>query len=332
MSNVLIIGARREVVTQKYNSFSYVLSDIRLVSRENDKSDIIAKEVGSWKVQAPQLAAEYVPQLVKLMNAYQLDLVIHIKLLYQDRCKEKSSAAFLGSGFDLGVTSLVTAMIPNFISEIHSKENTQEERYWENVNWIETKAHEIHRDLTYPCMGIERSYLIYHGELDFLTNNYPSLIRTRCWMTFGEEYLTPMKVVHRTGMGRIYISIRKHLKIIPLQFLRKGLPEPAGPGEDYGMEPSGECSYIELKDKQNKFYLTRKDHIHHIAFEETRTQEVFYTTTAPAMVGAERLLSREGDEEAVHNAEEISADFFSPFLATNGFPSQEEVYGNLEEN
>ncbi len=329
MSNVLIIGARREVITQKYNSFSHVLSDIRLVSRENDKSDIIAKEVGSWKVQAPQLDAEYVPQLVKLINAYQLDLVIHIKLLYQDRCKEKSSAAILGSGFDLGVTSLVTAMIPNFISEIHSKENTQEERYWENVNWIETKAHEIHRDLTYPCMGIERSY---HGELDSLTNNYPSLIRTRCWMTFGEEYLTRMKVVHRTGMGRIDISIRKHLKIIPLQFLRKGLPEPAGSGEDYRMEPSGECSHRELKGEQNNFYLTRKDQIHHIAFEETRTQEVFYTTTAPAMVGAERLLSREGYEEAAHNAEEISADFFSPFLATNKFLGQEEVYGNPEEN
>ncbi|MEM7512374.1 MAG: saccharopine dehydrogenase C-terminal domain-containing protein [Bacteroidota bacterium] len=332
MSNVLIIGARREVFTQEYNSLSHVLSGGILVSRKNAKGDILTKEVGLLRAQATQLDADIVPQLVELINASQPDLVIHIELPYQDSCKEKELTAMLGSGFDLEVTSMVTAFATHSIPEINFKENSQEGRYWENENWIETEPHEIHQDLAYPCMGISRSYLIYHGELDSLTNNYPSLTRTRLWMTFEGEYLSRMKLVHSMGMARIGLSVRKHLKIIPLQFLRKNLPTPGGLGEDYTKETSAEGRFSGLKDEWKKSYSMRKDYIHQIAFEETRTQEDSYTTTAPAMIGVKMSLSRKWDGKAMYIVEELNAGFFSHPLATYRLSQQEKVNGNLEIN
>ncbi|MEL6192843.1 MAG: saccharopine dehydrogenase C-terminal domain-containing protein [Bacteroidota bacterium] len=332
MSNVLIIGAQREVFTQEYNSLSHVLSGGILVSRKKAKGDILTKEVGLLRAQAAQLDTDNVPQLVELINASQPDLVIHIELPYQDSCKEKALTAIFGSGFDLGVTNMVTVFTTNFNPEINFQENTQIGRYWENENWIEVEPHEIYQDLASPCVGIKGSYLIYHGELDSLTNDYPSLTHTRLWMTFWKEYLSRMKVVHSMGMARIDLSIRKRSSIIPLQFLRKNLPEPGGLGEDYTKETLVEGRFSGLKDEWEKSYSIRKGYIHQIAFEETRTQEDSYTTTTPAMIGTEMLLSREWYEDAVNNVEEISANFFSQYLATYRFSRQEEVYRNLEVN
>ncbi len=328
----VLINRARGVVTQKYALSPSVSSGIMLTSRIKPKCDLIPKDLGQGRVKTARADAEDVPQLVALINAYQPHIVTHIELTYQDSCKEKELTAMLGRGIDLGVTSMVTALATNFNLEINFQENTQRGRSWENENWIVIEPHEIHQDLTSPCMGLRGAYLINHGELDSLTNNYPSLTRTRCWMTFREKSLTLLKVVHSIGMARIDISIRKRSKIIPLQFLRKNLPEPGDQVENYIKETSVKDRFRGLKDEQEKSYSIWKRYIHQIVFEESRTQEVSYTTAAPTMLGAEMLLSREWYGEAENNAEEINTDFFSQYLATYRLPRQEEVNGNLEVN
>ena len=67
--------------------------------------------------------------------------------------------------------------------------------YWENGQWVITEPHEIHKPLNYPEIGPKESYVIYHEELESLVKNFPTLKRARFWMTFGQEYLTHLRVI-----------------------------------------------------------------------------------------------------------------------------------------
>ncbi|MFK7807156.1 MAG: saccharopine dehydrogenase NADP-binding domain-containing protein, partial [Saprospiraceae bacterium] len=148
---------------------------------------------------------------------------------YQDRFKEAGLTAVLGCGFDPGVTSIFTAhaakhhfdeihyldivdcnggdhgkaFATNFNPEINIREITQKGRYWENGQWIETEPFEHKKVLSYPNIGERDSYLLYHEELESLVKNFPTLKRARFWMTFGQEYLTHLRVIENIGMSRI---------------------------------------------------------------------------------------------------------------------------------
>ena len=80
---------------------------------------------------------------------------------------------------------------------------TQNGRYYENGQWVTTGPLEIHKDLTYPNIGPRDSYLLYHEELESLVKNFPTIKRARFWMTFGQEYLTHLRVIQNIGMARI---------------------------------------------------------------------------------------------------------------------------------
>ena len=68
---------------------------------------------------------------------------------------------------------------------------------------METENLEIHRPLSYPNIGERESYLLYHEELESLVQNFPTIRRARFWMTFGQEYLTHLRVIQDIGMARI---------------------------------------------------------------------------------------------------------------------------------
>ncbi len=55
--------------------------------------------------------------------------------------------------------------------------------------------------------------------------------RARFWMTFGEEYIKHLTVLQNVGMTRIDPVMYEGREIIPLQFLKAVLPEPASLGE-----------------------------------------------------------------------------------------------------
>lgn len=268
---------------------------------------------------------------------------------YQDKFKNANLTAILGCGFDPGVTSVYTAyaakhhfdeihyldivdcnagdhgkaFATNFNPEINIREVTQKGKYWENGKWIETEPHQIHKPLNYPNIGPKESYVIYHEELESLVKNFPTLKRARFWMTFGQEYLTHLRVIQNIGMSRIDPIIYKGIEIVPIQFLKEVLPNPGDLGENYKGETSIGCRIKGIKNGKEKTYYIYNNCSHEVAFKETGTQAVSYTTGVPAMIGAMMFLKGLWKKPGVFNVEEFNPDPFMEQLNKQGLPWHE---------
>jgi saccharopine dehydrogenase (NAD+, L-lysine-forming) len=268
---------------------------------------------------------------------------------YHDRFKEAGLTAILGCGFDPGVTAVFTAyaakhhfdevhyldivdcnagdhgkpFATNFNPEINIREVTQKGKYWEDGKWVETEPHEIHRPLAYPNIGPRESYLIYHEELESLVKHFPTLKRARFWMTFGQEYLTHLRVIQNIGMANIKPILYEGKEIVPLQFLKAVLPDPGGLGENYSGETSIGCRIRGIKNRQEKTYYIYNNCKHQDAYRETGAQAVSYTTGVPAMVGALLLLTGRWRKPGVFNVEEFDPDPFMKQLTIHGLPWHE---------
>ena len=276
---------------------------------------------------------------------------------YQERFKDAGLTAILGCGFDPGVSGVYTAyaakhyfkemqyldivdcnagdhgkaFATNFNPEINIREVTQKGKYYENGKWIYTEPHEIHKALTYPNIGPKESYVIYHEELESLVKNYPTLKRARFWMTFGQEYLTHLRVIQNIGMARIDPIIYNGMEIVPIQFLKAVLPNPGELGENYVGETSIGCRIKGIgKDGKEMTYYVYNNCSHHAAYLETGAQGVSYTTGVPAMIGAMMFLKGLWKKPGVFNVEEFDPDPFMEQLNKQGLPWHEVFNGDLE--
>ncbi|MCB0633778.1 MAG: saccharopine dehydrogenase family protein [Saprospiraceae bacterium] len=275
---------------------------------------------------------------------------------YQDRFKEKGLLAVLGCGFDPGATSVFTAraakhhfdemhyldivdcnagdhgkaFATNFNPEINIREITQNGRYYENGKWVEIPPHSEMKVLNYPDIGPKDSYLIYHEELESLVKNYPTLKRARFWMTFGQEYLTHLRVIQNIGMARIDAVKYKGVDIIPLEFLKAVLPDPGDLGENYTGQTSIGCRIRGIKDGKERTYYIWNNCSHQAAYDETGAQGVSYTTGVPAMIGAMMVLTGKWSGTGVFNVEEFDPDPFLEKMNEYGLPWHEEIGVDLE--
>ncbi len=275
---------------------------------------------------------------------------------YQDKFKKAGLTAILGCGFDPGVTSVFTAyaakhhfdeihyldivdcnagdhgkaFATNFNPEINIREVSQRGKYYENGKWIETEPHAIHKLLNYPNIGAKESYVIYHEELESLVKNFPTLKRARFWMTFGEDYLTHLRVIQNIGMARIDEIEYNGVKIVPIQFLKAVLPNPGELGENYTGETSIGCRIKGIKDGKELTYYVYNNCKHQDAYNETGAQGVSYTTGVPAMIGALLFLKGVWKKAGVFNVEEFDPDPFMNMLNTQGLPWHEIYNGDLE--
>jgi len=268
---------------------------------------------------------------------------------YHDRFKKAGLTAILGCGFDPGVTGVFTAyalkhhfdelhtldivdcnagdhgkpFATNFNPEINIREVTQRGKYWENGKWIETEPHEIHKTLHYPNIGPRESYLIYHEELESLVKHFPTLKRVRFWMTFGQEYLTHLRVIQNIGMAGIKPILYEGKEIVPLQFLKAVLPNPGELGEHYSGETSIGCRIKGIKNHKEKTYYIYNNCKHQDAYQETGAQGVSYTTGVPAMIGAMMFLTGQWKRAGVFNTEQFDPDPFMDQLNKHGLPWHE---------
>jgi saccharopine dehydrogenase (NAD+, L-lysine-forming) len=275
---------------------------------------------------------------------------------YHERFREKGIMAVLGCGFDPGVTNIYTAyaakhhfdeihyldivdcnggdhgkaFATNFNPEINIREITQNGKYWENGKWVETEPFEIKKSLTYPNIGKRNSYVLFHEELESLVKNYPTLKRARFWMTFGDEYLTHLRVIQNIGMSRIDPVKYKGIDIIPLEFLKAVLPDPGDLGENYIGETSIGCRIKGLKDGKMQTYYIWNNCSHQVAYQETGTQGVSYTTGVPAMLGAMMMLTGKWKGNGVFNVEELNPDPFMEKIGEHGLPWNEVFNIDLE--
>lgn len=275
---------------------------------------------------------------------------------YKDKFEKAGLTAILGCGFDPGVTSIYTAyaakhhfdeihyldivdcnagdhgkaFATNFNPEINIREVSQRGKYYENGQWVETEPHEIHKPLNYPGIGPKESYVIYHEELESLVKNFPTIKRARFWMTFGQEYLTHLRVIQNIGMARIDEVEYNGVKIVPIQFLKAVLPNPGELGEKYTGETSIGCRIKGVKDGKEKTYYVYNNCKHQDAYKETGAQGVSYTTGVPAMIGAMMFMKGIWKQPGVYNVEEFNPDPFMDMLNKHGLPWHEIQGADLE--
>jgi saccharopine dehydrogenase (NAD+, L-lysine-forming) len=265
---------------------------------------------------------------------------------YHDRYQQTGITALLGSGFDPGVTNAFCAyaqrelfdeihcvdiadcnagehgrpFATNFNPEINLREITQRGRYWENEAWHETNPLSESRVFDFPEIGPRRAYLLYHEELESLVKHLPQLKRIRFWMTFGDEYLTHLRVLQNVGLTSIHPVQYQGQAIVPLQFLKALLPDPTSLAPDYRGKTCIGCLIEGLKSEQPKRVFIYNVCDHALCYREVRAQAVSYTTGVPAMVGALMLLTGKWSGPGVFNLEQLDPVPFLESIAAHGLP------------
>ncbi|NLK42488.1 MAG: saccharopine dehydrogenase family protein [Planctomycetes bacterium] len=265
---------------------------------------------------------------------------------YHDRYRDEGIMALLGSGFDPGVTNVFCAyaqkhyydeihtidivdcnagehghpFATNFNPEINIREITQKGRYWQNGRWVEIEPMSIRKEIDYPDVGPRASYVLYHEELESLVKHIKGLKRIRFWMTFGDEYLTHLRVLQNVGMTRIdEVEFEGH-KIVPIKFLKALLPDPGSLGATYTGKTCIGVIFDGVKDGRRKQMMIYNVCDHAACYNEVKAQAVSYTTGVPAMIGAKMMLEGKWRGAGVFNMEQFDPDPFMEDLNRYGLP------------
>ena len=260
--------------------------------------------------------------------------------------KKEGILALLGSGFDPGVTNVFCAyaqqklfdeinfidildcnagdhgyaFATNFNPEINLREVSAKGRFWQEGKWIETEPVSVKMEWDYPEVGVKDSYLLYHEELESLVKNIKGLKRIRFFMTFSQCYLTHMKCLENVGMLGIKSVLHKEQEIIPIEFLKTLLPDPASLGPRTRGKTNIGCVIRGLKDGKDKQVYIYNVCQHEECYKETGAQAVSYTTGVPAMIGAKLVAKGIWSGKGVKNMEEFDAKPFMDELNSQGLP------------
>jgi saccharopine dehydrogenase (NAD+, L-lysine-forming) len=265
---------------------------------------------------------------------------------YHDRYAQAGVMALLGCGFDPGVTSVFCTyalkhcfdrieeidivdcnagdhghpFATNFNPEINIREITQRGKYYEDGRWVETDPLSVSDTFDFPQIGPRKMYLLYHEELESLARFIPGVRRIRFWMTFGEQYLTHLRVLQNVGMTRIDPVEYEGHQVVPIKFLKALLPDPGSLGENYKGKTCIGCVIRGTKagGARKIFIYNVCDHAE--CFKEVGAQAISYTTGVPAMVGASLMLAGVWCGEGVFNVEQMDPDPFLEVLGEHGLP------------
>jgi len=265
---------------------------------------------------------------------------------YRERFEKAGLMALMGSGFDPGVTNVFCAhardklldsietidildcnggehghaFATNFNPEINIREITQKGKYWERGEWKEIEAMSQSMDFDFPEVGVRKAYLLYHEELESLVQHIPGLQRIRFWMTFGESYIKHLEVLQNVGMTSIEPIQFQGREVIPIEFLKALLPDPASLAANYTGKTSIGCLVKGKKDGADKTVFVYNTCDHAETYKEVRAQAVSYTTGVPATVGAEMMLTGQWMRPGVWHMEQFDSAPFLKRLGESGLP------------
>jgi len=268
---------------------------------------------------------------------------------YQGRFKKAGLMALLGSGFDPGVTNVYTAWLhkhefdeietldivdanagshgqpfaTNFNPEINIREITQRGRFWDVVGkkWEETDPLAVKRSFNFPeGIGPMNIYLLFHEELESIARHFPKLKRARFWMTFSENYLNHLRVLQNVGMTRIDPVKFQGREIVPIQFLKALLPDPASLGPLTKGRTCIGCVATGTRNGKRKTAFIYNICDHEACYKEVKSQAISYTTGVPAALGAEMMLTGKWRGEGVFNMEQFDPDPFLEAIGPRGLP------------
>ena len=265
---------------------------------------------------------------------------------YEDKFKAAGLTALLGCGFDPGVTNVFSAyalkhyfdeihtidildcnggdhgypFATNFNPEINLREVSSPCSYWENGGWVEIPAMSVKREYNFTQVGTKDIYLMHHNEIESLAVNIPGIKRIRFFMTFGNSYLTHMKCLENVGMLSTIPMEYEGGKIVPIQFLKALLPDPASLGPRTVGKTNIGCIFTGIKDGKEKSIYIYNVCDHQESYREVGSQAISYTTGVPAMIGAMMIANGDWGKSGVFNAEEFDPDPFMEALNIWGLP------------
>ena len=265
---------------------------------------------------------------------------------YRERFENANITALLGTGFDPGVTSVFSAyalkhyfdeihtidildcnggdhgypFATNFNPEINLREVSANGSYWEDGHWVETKPMELKSKYNFPEVGEKDMYLLHHEEIESLAKNIPGVKRIRFFMTFGQSYLTHMKCLENVGMLSTAPIEFNGQSIVPIQFLKALLPDPASLGPRTVGKTNIGCIFTGIKDGKEKTIYIYNVCDHQECYKEVESQAISYTTGVPAMIGAMMVVTGQWKKPGVFNVEEFDPDPYMEALNKWGLP------------
>ena len=265
---------------------------------------------------------------------------------YKEKFEKAGIMALLGTGFDPGVTSVFSAyalkhyfdqidtidildcnggdhgypFATNFNPEINLREVSAPGSYWENGKWIEIPAMSIKREYNFPEVGMKDMYLLHHEEIESLAKNIPGIKRIRFFMTFGQSYLTHMKCLENVGMLSTKPMMYEGREIVPIQFLKALLPDPASLGPRTVGKTNIGCIFTGTKNGEKKTIFIYNVCDHQECYKEVGSQAISYTTGVPAMIGTALVVTKKWQGKGVFNVEEFDPDPYMDMLNKFGLP------------
>ena len=189
--------------------------------------------------------------------------------------------------------------------------------------WVETAPMAIKREYVFDQVGKKDMYLLHHEELESLGCNLKGIKRIRFFMTFGQSCLTHLKCLENCGLTRIDPIDFKGQKIVPIEFLRALLPDPASLGPRTKGKTNIGCIFHGEKAGKPVDYYVYQVCDHQECYAEVGSQAISYTTGVPAMIGAKMFLEGKWTAKGVHTCEEFDPDPFMAELNKQGLPWQE---------
>ena len=189
--------------------------------------------------------------------------------------------------------------------------------------WVETAPMAIKRVYDFDGVGPKDMYLLHHEELESLGCNLKGIRRIRFFMTFGQSYLTHLKCLENVGMTRIDPVKFNGVDIVPIQFLKALLPDPASLGPRTKGKTNIGCIFEGIKDGRSVNYYVYNICDHQECYREVGSQAISYTTGVPAMIGAKMFLVGKWTTPGVHTCEEFDPDPFMAELNVQGLPWKE---------
>ncbi|ADN01271.1 saccharopine dehydrogenase family protein [Spirochaeta thermophila] len=266
---------------------------------------------------------------------------------YKEPYRGQGLVGLLGCGFDPGVTNVYVAyaakhyfdeiheleivdvnagdhglpFATNFNPEVNIREITLPARHWEGGEFKVTPPLSEKRDFECPeGLGTYPVYLMYHEELETLVRNFPTIKKATFWMKFSDEYLQTLRTLQRIGMTSIEPVDLGPVKISPLDFLRKVLPDPA----ELGPRTKGKTCIgnimTGIKDGKKRRIFIYNICDHQEAYKETGAQAVSYTAGVPPVLGAALVLDGAWKKPGVYTPEEFDPDPFMERIGEYGLP------------
>ncbi len=265
---------------------------------------------------------------------------------YDQKFKDAGLTALLGTGFDPGVTSVFSAyalkhyfdeihtidildcnggdhgypFATNFNPEVNLREVSAPGSYWEDGHWVEVPAMSIKREYDFPQVGKKDMYLLHHEEIEALAKNIPGVKRIRFFMTFGQSYLTHMKCLENVGMLSTTPVNFNGQEIVPIQFLKALLPDPASLGSRTVGKTNIGCIFTGVKDGKEKTIFIYNVCDHQECYKELGSQAISYTTGVPAMIGTALVATGVWNKRGTLTTDEFDPDPYMEMLSKFGLP------------